>query len=743
MVGLNDIDMPAFTSTGSFLNLTREINKLPYKADLSPGHVGLGTYQGKLYGVPYWADLSVLWYNKTLFKQAGLNPDDPPTTYAQILSDAQAINKLGHGISGFTFAGDCQGCLGFTVQPGIWADGTHLTNGDIGSQTANITGNTALVSALTLYRELWSQHLVPDNDRTDDGTTWGQDFAAGKIGIMPGGYGQLVNLVKPSQLGTEFMDTPLPGTDGGYSTFDGGDDFAIPAAAKNPSGAWEFIQWVLQTQQQDQYPALGATPVRTDVLTPAFTAAHPEDAVALKALAKGYAPVTMVYDQMFNQAGGPWFQMFTTAVYDGNMTPRPATGPVGPGQAPAAGLSVTKSAARTDLGGSLSARRARTGMLLVAPAFAMVAVFVLFPLGFAVYISLTNWPLIGPYHFVGGQNYSLLVHDPEFIHSVLFTLLYTAIVTGPIFIIGYAMAMLVRSNRVGATFFRTAFFLPFIIGLATESFMALLELQPDSGAADYVLGKVGLAHATTAWTVDYGLALTAICVIVDLVRLRPDDDAADGGHAGHPGRALRGGRRRRRDLVAEGDPDHHPAAAQEHRAGADHLGHRLVPGVQPVLHPDRGRPRHLHPARRDVDLRGGVRAVPPGIRHGRRDRPGHRDRDHQRRAALPAARRPREAAPAAVPRRRSGAPGGRPATSPRTRLARGTKQGTPETAGAAARGGASAGHTARAPGFALYLAGGTLASLLFLLPLAWAVARSFMPDSLVTQAPAAQRLRRT
>jgi multiple sugar transport system permease protein len=115
----------------------------------------------------------------------------------------------------------------------------------------------------------------------------------------------------------------------------------------------------------------------------------------------------------------------------------------------------------------LSARRARTGMVLVAPSFAMVAVFVLFPLGFAVYISLTNWPLIGPYHFIGGQNYTEIIHDPEFIHSVLFTLLYTAIVTGPIFVIGYAMAVLVRSNRRGATFFRTAFFLPFIIGTRT------------------------------------------------------------------------------------------------------------------------------------------------------------------------------------------------------------------------------------------------------------------------------------
>jgi multiple sugar transport system substrate-binding protein len=315
--GLNDIDVPTFTKAGALKDLTQYINALPYKADLSPGHVGLGTYNGKEYGVPYWADLSVLWYNKTLFTQAGLNPDNPPTTYAQILSDAQAINKLGNGINGFTFAGDCQGCLGFTVQPGIWADGSYLTSGAIGSQTASITGNQALVNALTLYRQVWSQHLVPDNVRTDNGPTWGQDFAAGKIGIMPGGYGQLTGLVKASQLGTEFMDTPLPGANGG---FDGGDDFVVPAAAKNASGAWEFIQWVMQTQQQDQYPSLGATPVRTDVLTPAFSAANPEDAVALKALAKGYAPVTLVYDQMFNQAGGPWFQMFSTAVYDGNMS---------------------------------------------------------------------------------------------------------------------------------------------------------------------------------------------------------------------------------------------------------------------------------------------------------------------------------------------------------------------------------------------------------------------------------------
>src|SRR5580692_5467575 len=72
VVGLNDIDMPTFTKNGSFTDLTAAIDKLPYKAALSPGHVGLATNDSKIYGVPYWADLSVLWYNKTLFKQAGL-----------------------------------------------------------------------------------------------------------------------------------------------------------------------------------------------------------------------------------------------------------------------------------------------------------------------------------------------------------------------------------------------------------------------------------------------------------------------------------------------------------------------------------------------------------------------------------------------------------------------------------------------------------------------------------------------
>ena len=57
-------------------------------------------------------------------------------------------------------------------------------------------------------------------------------------------------------------------------------------------------------------------------------------------------------------------------------------------------------------------------------------------------------------------------------------------------------------------------FLPYIVGLVAESYMAVVELQPSSGTANFVLSKLGIVSNTTAWTVHAGLALTAISILV-------------------------------------------------------------------------------------------------------------------------------------------------------------------------------------------------------------------------------------
>jgi multiple sugar transport system permease protein len=164
--------------------------------------------------------------------------------------------------------------------------------------------------------------------------------------------------------------------------------------------------------------------------------------------------------------------------------------------------------------GALERARARTGLLLAAPAFLFVAVFVLVPVGFAVYLSFTDYPLIGPDHWVGLQNWAAIAQDATFVHSVLFTLEYTAIVTPAIFIVGYGLAVLLRRRRRGSTVLRTLFFLPYVVGLVTESFILLLELQPGSGGLNALLHGLHITNGQTAWLVHTNLALIAVCGLV-------------------------------------------------------------------------------------------------------------------------------------------------------------------------------------------------------------------------------------
>lgn len=321
LVGLNDIDVPEFEYEGALLNITKYVNALPDKKDLSPGHLALATVGNQYYGVPYLSDLSVLWYNKALFKKAGIGA--APTTFADIATDAKKITALSTAakpIYGLSFAGDCQGCLGFVMLPDIWASGQHLIKGPLGHQTANIINNQPLKALLSVYAQIWANKEAPADSQTQDGTTWGQDFGKGNIGMLPGDYGFFSTFLKEGLPASDFADVPLPSESGGHgSTFDGGDDFVIPKGAKNPSGAWEVAQWFLAKAQQLQYPADGESPVLTNIVTPSFAKKYQYDAEALNTLKYGSVEYTLAYDQVFNEPASPWLKMFDEAVYSDNV----------------------------------------------------------------------------------------------------------------------------------------------------------------------------------------------------------------------------------------------------------------------------------------------------------------------------------------------------------------------------------------------------------------------------------------
>ncbi|MFN3925638.1 MAG: carbohydrate ABC transporter permease, partial [Pseudarthrobacter sp.] len=80
-------------------------------------------------------------------------------------------------------------------------------------------------------------------------------------------------------------------------------------------------------------------------------------------------------------------------------------------------------------------------------------------------------------------------------------------------VVGYLLAVLVRSNRRGAGLIRTAVFLPYVIGITSFSFVALLEFRPDSGVLDQILLGLGITSAPTPWLLDATSATVLIVLL--------------------------------------------------------------------------------------------------------------------------------------------------------------------------------------------------------------------------------------
>ena len=89
-----------FCSPGQAADITPYVNSktVPALKDIVPAAMKAVTAGKTIYGLPTINYTQGLVYNRALFSQAGLNPNDPPTTWAQVEADATAIAKLGHGI---------------------------------------------------------------------------------------------------------------------------------------------------------------------------------------------------------------------------------------------------------------------------------------------------------------------------------------------------------------------------------------------------------------------------------------------------------------------------------------------------------------------------------------------------------------------------------------------------------------------------------------------------------------------
>jgi len=305
--------MPNWTSAGLFKDLTDKIASLPYADKIAQAHVVASTWEGKKYGLPFVSDLSVWMYNKKLFTQAGLDPNKPPTTLAEFAADARAIAKLGNGIHGTFFGGNCGGCEVFTWWPIAWADGEKVMSDDGKTSFLNSAENKSIY---TIFKSMVDDGTVmmPDS-KTEAGPTWTSFFGKGIIGIQPM-PASLQGLATDKLADADIGVTPIAGVKGGQSTFVGGDSIGISKDAKNVDAAWNFLAWLESEDAQINVVAKGGNFVsRTDLASNQYTSKDPRVLTMNTIAGKGQTPFALRFGQTFNDAQGPWLIMLRDGVF--------------------------------------------------------------------------------------------------------------------------------------------------------------------------------------------------------------------------------------------------------------------------------------------------------------------------------------------------------------------------------------------------------------------------------------------
>ncbi|WP_298458832.1 ABC transporter substrate-binding protein [uncultured Cellulomonas sp.] len=304
--------VPNWTEAGLFQDISERIESLPFADDINQGHIEAGTYEDAQYVLPFVLDLSVIFYNKELYAEAGLDPEQGPTTLEEFKEHALAIQALGKpGVYGTYFGGNCGGCGVFTWFPMIWASGDEVMNED---GTEAMLASDSAQEVYSTWRELWEAGAVAPASQDETGATWVGDFQQGNVGVMPYPATLLATADETVDVGV----APIPGVDGGAATFIGGDGIGISKDSDVTDQAWNFLAWMMSEEAQvEVLAANGSTPARTDLADNEYAAADPR-LVTINEVAgapESRTPYAPNFQQAYNAAGSPWVTLFRDAVF--------------------------------------------------------------------------------------------------------------------------------------------------------------------------------------------------------------------------------------------------------------------------------------------------------------------------------------------------------------------------------------------------------------------------------------------
>jgi N,N'-diacetylchitobiose transport system substrate-binding protein len=256
VIELGNTQVAQYSSTGTLLDVTDAAGDLNGSQWLS-ALKDEGAWQGKQYGVPFYAANRVVIYRTDLFQQAGITA--PPTSNDEWLADLTKLKALPGGIDPLYLPGqDWYVWLSF-----LWDQGGDLAtnSGDTWKSAINSPAGKA---AFEFYKKLGDTSGSPAPKDADEATPQQSDVVAKGTTASFIGFGYELAAVEKANpaLKGKFGAFPIPSKTAGKTApvFLGGSDLAIPANTKNADLAKDWLKIETSAKYQGQLAANGVVP---------------------------------------------------------------------------------------------------------------------------------------------------------------------------------------------------------------------------------------------------------------------------------------------------------------------------------------------------------------------------------------------------------------------------------------------------------------------------------------------------
>ncbi|MEQ0564275.1 extracellular solute-binding protein [Amycolatopsis sp. NEAU-NG30] len=223
-------------------DITEAVKSVPHVKDLKPELLdNFRDAKGRLYGLPTMNYTMGLLYNRPLFRQAGLDPDQPPRTWDEVREAAKKISALGNGIVGYAdYSKNNQG--GWHLTGWLYSLGGAVARQDGGKWVADFDNDKGRKALQYLHDMRWT-----DNSMGAKQLLEAQDvqrmMGAGRLGMYMAAPDNIPVLVK--QFNGKYADYGIAGMPGGQGTLLGGEGYMInpKASQEKIKAGLEWIQW--------------------------------------------------------------------------------------------------------------------------------------------------------------------------------------------------------------------------------------------------------------------------------------------------------------------------------------------------------------------------------------------------------------------------------------------------------------------------------------------------------------------